>query len=126
MYEKHSVGKNIRPFLETLYARYKDGAAIDAIVDGQNEIELYVDFSFYLATRDGERAAIDFCMRLHRYLLQYDLDRYVGNVLLAQATFFDRIGKAMSRDMYALEAAEAFVHFGQFPAAEKALAMVQA
>ncbi|MBY5867037.1 hypothetical protein [Rhizobium leguminosarum] len=131
MYEnQQQLGLNINAFFSSLYTRYKETGKVSDTIGlsslTPDEIDLHVDFCFYIARLEGERCAIDYCDRLHEFLLETDQEKYVGNVLIAQAKLFDQLGKAMSRDMYALEAAEAFVHFGEFRAAEQALAMVQA
>ncbi|MBB3660043.1 hypothetical protein FHX15_005312 [Rhizobium sp. BK650] len=131
MYENHrQLGLNINAFFSALYSRYKETGSISGTIGTSSltadDLSLYVDFCFYIANLEGERAAIAYCDLLHEFLLATEQEKYVGNVLVAQAKLFDQIGKGMSRDMYALEAAEAFAHFGQFGAAERALALVQA
>jgi hypothetical protein len=131
MYEKpERLGVNINAHFAALFERYNADEDISTILGhnlpSEDEIHLFLDLSLYIAKVQGEREAICFCEKLHHYLLDMALEMYVGKVLVAQAKLYDQIGKGMSRDLYAVEAAEAFVMFGQYPAAEAALAMVRA
>ncbi|WP_145965016.1 hypothetical protein [Rhizobium leguminosarum] len=121
---------NINAYFDALLKRYAAVEDVASIIDESpptaEGVDLMLDFSLYIAGAQGERAAIDFCEKLHHHLLDVEMEMHVGKVLVAQAKLFDKIGKGMSRDIYAVEAAEAFVMFGQYPAAEAALAMVQA
>jgi hypothetical protein len=131
MYEKpERLGVNINAYFASLLDRYTANEDMSGIIGptapSEEDIDILVDFCFYIARARGERTAIDFCEKLHHHLLDVELEMYVGKILVAQARLFDKIGKGMSRDIYALEAAEAFVMFGQYPAAEAALAMVRA
>jgi len=131
MYEKpERLGVNINTYFASLLDRYTTAGDITAIIGpsaiSAEDLELLLDFSFYIARHRGERAAIEFCEKLHHHLLDAALEIHVGRVLMTQARLFNQIGKPMSRDLYAMEAAEAFLFFDQISAAEQALAMVQA
>ncbi|MCP2137469.1 hypothetical protein J2S28_004572 [Rhizobium sp. SLBN-94] len=127
--ERH--GANINAYFASLMARYFKTGEISPLVDrsdmNEEDIDLLLEFSRYLAFHRGERVAIDFCEKLHHHILDHEsLQICVGRVLMLQAELFNQIGKSMSRDLYAVEAAEAFLMFDLVPAAEKALAMVRA
>lgn len=131
MYEKTTwIGANLNAHFASMLDRYSASGDIAGLVDksilDDDGVDLLLEFSRYLARKRGERAAIDFCETLHHHLLDFSLGVHVGRVLLVQAELFNQIGKGMSRDLYAMEAAEAFLLFDLMPAAEKALAMVRA
>jgi len=50
----------------------------------------------------------------------------LGILLLADARLYDRLGLPMSRDMYAVEAAQEFIRSGRYRAAQAALELVAA
>jgi len=129
--ENERRGGNINAYFASLMARYFETGEIPPLLDrsemNEEDIDLLLEFARYLAFHRGERIAIDFCEKLHHHVLDYEsLQIYVGRALLLQAELFNQIGKSMSRDLYAVEAAEAFLMFDLVPAAEKALAMVRA
>jgi hypothetical protein len=47
-------------------------------------------------------------------------------LLIAEAEFYHRLGISMSRDMYAVEAAELFLRSGRYRAAQTALKLMAA
>lgn len=131
MYEdEFEFGENIDARFKPLFTEYKRSADfVDSLTSRQDffeEIDFFIAFSFYIARLEGERAAIDFCERLHRRLLDADRDDHLGLMFLAQAKFYAKLGKGMSRDLYAIEAAEAFAARGELSAAKKALSLVHA
>jgi hypothetical protein len=131
VYEDESdFGENIDARFAPLFAKYQQSHDfVESLASRQDffeEVDFFVAFSFYIAKIEGERAAIAFCERLHRRLLDADHDDHIGLVFLAQARFYDKLGKGMSRDLYAIEAAEAFAAHGELTAARKALSLVHA
>ncbi|WP_313555901.1 hypothetical protein [Agrobacterium cavarae] len=124
------LGLNINAYFAAVFERYSQSKDVSALIAdpcfSEDDVDLYLDFAIFIARNHGERAAIDYCDRLRGYFLRQNRDELVAKVLVIQAQLFDDLGVGMSRDLYALEAAEAFAMFGQYPAAEKALAMVKA
>lgn len=72
---------------------------------------LYTCMPIATALEEGGQAqhAIDYCQIIHQCLLDaHDRDDLVGYVMYNQAKIYARMGNTMSRDLYAIEAANAF------------------
>lgn len=126
-----NLGLNISAHFDALLQRYLREGEFDSVLDysGVNaeSVDLLLDFGRYIAIYQGERVAIGFCENLHHRLLDdRSLHVHVGRVLILQAELFNQIGKRLSCDLYAVEAAEAFMMYDLVPAAENALSLVRA
>lgn len=61
---------------------------------------------------------------LHRLALDGGREELVGDIMMVQAIVHDRNGEAMSRDLYALEAAASYYEHGRNDLAQAALDLV--
>ncbi len=122
--------RNMDALFSSLYAKYTTSKPLDAvtsaIVEFNDKIDILVEFAFYLAGREGERTAIDYCDLLREALIDNRMEDHIAPIFLAEAKLFDNIGIGMSRDLFALEAADSFAQQGRFTEAEAALKLVAA
>ncbi|WP_117196399.1 hypothetical protein [Rhizobium terrae] len=129
-----SADQDLTPATErefgALLQMYQVAGALDAIAPSASllskNLKFYTEFAFYLGEKAGYRVAIEFCDLLVKKLSDADRKRNIGVLLIVEAQFFDELGIGMSRDLFALEAAEAFVRSGQYRAAQTALKLVAA
>jgi len=115
---------------ELLLSKFMELGSLEAILPSAEQlsshIRFYVEFAFHLAERVDCRIAIEMCDLMGLALGETAKPGDLGIILLAQAQLYDKLHVPMSRDLYAVEAAQEFIRSGRYRAAQTALQLVAA
>ena len=98
---------------------------MDRLFDLDDPVSI-IEAGLRVADDAGEREALALCDLIRKHAFDIDADHRNADVLLAEAMIYERMGKSMSRDLHAVEAAEAFAFQGEHGLARIALDMVGA
>jgi hypothetical protein len=86
--------------------------------------EALVKLCLKIADESSERAALVLCNEVRHQCFDIGREDRLAALMLAEAILYDTLGKGMSRDLHAVEAAEAFYFQKRYALASRALALV--